>query len=54
MKAATHCEDVCDSTYSFKKDTVQDGYDTVTKIRPTSTKVVDDPAHYECSCGARK
>ena len=53
-KVATHCEDVCGCGYAFKKDTVQDGYDTVTKTRPTSTKVVDDPAHYECSCGARK
>lgn len=54
MTVATHCEDVCDCGYTFKKGTVQDGYDIVTKTRPTSTKVVDDPAHYECSCGARK
>lgn len=48
-----HCLD-CDSTYTTKKKQVQDGFETVTKTRQVPKTVVDDPAHYECSCGKRK
>lgn len=44
----------CDSTYTTKEKQVQDGFETVTKTRQVPKTVVDDPAHYECSCGKRK
>ena len=48
-----HCLD-CDSTYTTLEKQVQDGFETVTKTRQVPKTVVDDPAHYECSCGKRK
>ena len=54
IDADNHCEAVCGCGYTLKSDNIQTGTKTVTKTRSTSTKVVDDPAHYECSCGARK
>lgn len=44
----------CDSTYTTLEKQVQDGFETVTKTRQVPKTVVDDPAHYECSCGKRK
>ena len=44
----------CDSTYTTKEKQVQDGFETVTKTRQVPKTVVDDPAHYACSCGKRK
>lgn len=54
MKIATHCEDVCGCGWTYYTKDVPNGTEIVTKTRPTSKKVVDDPAHYECSCGARQ
>lgn len=48
-----HCLD-CDSTYKHVAVQVQDGFETVTKTREVPKTIVDDPAHYECSCGARQ
>lgn len=48
-----HCLE-CGGTYTTKKKQVQDGFETVTKTRQVPKTVVDDPAHYECSCGKRK
>ena len=48
-----HCLD-CKSRYHVVTDKIQDGFDTVTKTREVPKTVVDDPAHYECSCGARQ
>lgn len=49
-----HCGEVCGCGYSAKEEQRQTGTETVTKTRPTTKTVVDDPAHYECSCGARQ
>lgn len=54
VDAGDHCIFECGCNYTFKKDTVQDGYDIVTKTRKVPQTVVDKPAHYECSCGAQK
>jgi hypothetical protein len=51
---AYHCLTVCGCNYTLKGDNIQTGYSTETKTRQKAIKVVDDPAHYECSCGARK
>lgn len=48
-----HCLD-CDGTYKHVAVQVQDGFETVTKTREVPKTIVDDPAHYECSCGARQ
>ncbi len=48
-----HCLE-CGGTYTTKEKQVQDGFETVTKTRQVPKTVVDDPAHYECSCGKRK
>ena len=52
--AGNHCMDVCGSTYKHVSKQVQNGFETVTKTREVPKTVVDDPAHYECSCGARQ
>lgn len=48
-----HCME-CGGTYTTLEKQVQDGFETVTKTRQVPKTVVDDPAHYECSCGKRK
>ena len=52
--AGEHGLFVCDSTYTFKKGNVQNGYDTVTKERQVPYEVVDSEAYYKCACGATK
>lgn len=51
---ADHCQMVCGCGYNLQTEQVQTGTETVTKTRPTTKTVVDDPAHYECACGARQ
>lgn len=51
---ADHCQMVCGCGYNEQTEQVQTGTETITKTRPTTETVVDAPAHYECSCGARQ
>lgn len=53
-ECADHCLFECKTNYTFKKEKVQNGYDTVTKERQVPYEVTDHEAYYKCSCGATK
>lgn len=52
--AIDHKETSCHTEYTKHEEKIEDGFETVTKEKEVSKKVVDDPKHYECSCGKRK